>query len=140
MLFYTTRSLRRASEITADTARLQTELWSTVRRAIVAVPAPLMGVLVSGMNDVMNAQRSTEAAWLNRIPVAAWVLMLMIGMGCSWLWGYRARQTDWLAFMVVPIAASVCFFLIADLDSPRGGAIHVTPRNLSSLSQSLPAQ
>jgi hypothetical protein len=139
MLFYTTRSPGRASEITADTVQLQTELWSTLRPAIVAVPAPLMGLLVSGMNDVINSQRSSQAAWLNRIPVAAWALMV-IGLGCCWLVGYRARRTDWLAFLVVPIAVSVCFFLIADLDSPRGGAIHVTPQNLSILSQSLPAQ
>ncbi len=32
---------------------------------------------------------------------------------------------------------SVCVFLLADLDSPRGAAIHVTPQNLLSLSQSL---
>ncbi len=140
MLLYTTRSPDRASEITADTVRLQTELWSTLRPAIAAVPPPLMGLLVSGMNDVINSQRSSQAAWLNRIPVAAWALMGIIGIGCSWLIGYRARRTDWLAFLVVPVAVSVCFFLIADLDSPRGGAIRVTPQNLSSLSQSLPAE
>jgi hypothetical protein len=99
-----------------------------------------MGLLVSGMNDVINSQRSTQAAWLNRIPVAAWALMGIIGIGCCWLIGYRARRTDWLAFLVVPVAVSICFFLIADLDSPRGGAIRVTPQNLSSLSQSLPAE
>ena len=66
--------------------------------------------------------------------------MTIIGMGCCWLIGYRARRRDWLAFLIVPIAVSVCFFLIADLDSPTGGAIRVTPQNLSSLSQSLPAQ
>ena len=140
MLFYTTRSPGRASEIAADTVRLQTELWSTLRPAIAAVPAALMGLLVSGMNDVINSQRSSQAAWLNRIPVAAWALMAIIGIGCCWLIGYRARRTDWFAFLVVPVAVSVCFFLIADLDSPRGGAIRVTPLNLSSLSQSLPAQ
>ena len=140
MLFYTTRSPGRASEIAADTVRLQTELWSTLRPAIAAVPAPLMGLLVSGMNDVINSQRSSQAAWLNRIPVAAWVLMATIGIGCCWLIAYRARRTDWLAFLVVPVAVSICFFLIADLDSPRGGAIRVAPLNLSSLSQSLPAQ
>jgi hypothetical protein len=140
VLFYTTRSSGRASEIAADTVRLQTELWSTLRPAIAAVPPPLMGVLVSGMNDVINSQRSSQAAWLNRIPVAAWALMATIGVGSCWLIGYRARRTDWLAFLVVPIAVSICFFLIADLDSPRGGVIRVTPQNLSSLSQSLPAQ
>ena len=140
MLFYTTRSSARASEIAADTVRLQTELWSTLRPAIAAVPPPLMGLLVSGMNDVINSQRSSQAAWLNRIPVAAWALMATIAIGCCWLIAYRARRTDWLAFLVVPVAVSICFFLIADLDSPRGGAIRVTPLNLSSLSQSLPAQ
>jgi hypothetical protein len=140
ILFYTTRSPGRASEITADTVRLQAELWSTLRPAIPAVPAPLMGLLVSGMNDVINSQRSSQAAWLNRIPVAAWALMAIIGIGCCGVIGYHWRRTDWHAFLVVPVAVSVCFFLIADLDSPRGGAIRVSPLNLSSLSQTLPAQ
>jgi hypothetical protein len=140
VLFYSTRSAGRASEISAETVRLQTELWSTIRPAIAVIPAPLMGLLVSGMNDVINSQRSSQAAWLNRIPVAAWTLMVVIGIFCCWLIGLRARRTDWLAFLLVPIAVSICFFLIADLDSPRGGAIHVNPQNLSSLSQSLPAQ
>jgi hypothetical protein len=140
ILFYTTRSPGRASGITTDTVRLQAELWSTLRPAIATVPPPLMGLLVTGMNDVINSQRSSQAAWLNRIPIAAWALMAVIGIGCCWLIGYRARRTDWLAFLVVPIAVSVSFFLLGDLDSPRGGAIRVTPQNLSSLSQSLPAQ
>jgi hypothetical protein len=140
MLFYTTRNSDRVAEITAETVRLQTELWSAVRPAIAAIPPPLMGLLVSGMNDVFNSQRSSQAAWLNRIPVAAWALMAAIGMGCCWLIGYRARRTDWLAFLVTPVAVSISFFLMADLDSPRGGVIRVTPQNLSSLSQSLPAQ
>jgi len=140
MLFYTTRSSGRASEIAADTVQLQAQLWSTLRPALSTVPAPLMGVLVSGVNDVINSQRSCQGAWLNRIPVAAWALVMIIGIGSCWLMGYRARRTDWLAFLLVPIAVSVCFFLIADLDSPRGGAIRVTPQNLSILSQSLPAQ
>jgi hypothetical protein len=99
-----------------------------------------MGLLVSGMNDVINSQRSSQAAWLNRIPVVAWALMATISIGCCWLIAYRARQTDWIAFLVVPVAVSVSLFLIADLDSPRGGAIRVAPQNLLSLSQSLPAQ
>jgi len=96
-----------------------------------------MGVLVTGMDDVTNAQRSSQAAWLNRIPFTAWILMTAIGIGCCWLIANRARRTDWLAFMIVPIAVSVSFFLIADLDSPGGGLIRVAPVNLTSLSQFL---
>jgi len=140
LLFYTTRDHDRSSAVAADTIRLQAELWSSVRTAIAAVPPPLMGLLVSGMNDLTNSQRSTQAAWSNRIPIAAWCLMMVIAAGCCWVVGYRARKTDWFAFMIVPLSASVSFFLIADLDSPRGGAIRVYPQTLASLSQSLPRQ
>jgi hypothetical protein len=33
---------------------------------------------------------------------------------------------------------SISFFLIADIDSPRGGVIRVAPQNLVSLAQNLP--
>jgi hypothetical protein len=99
-----------------------------------------MGVLVSGVNDVVNSHRSSQAAWLNRIPIAAWALMLALSIGCCWLIGYGTRRTDWAKFLIVPVAVSVSFFLMADIDSPRGGAIRVAPQNLSILSQSLPPQ
>jgi hypothetical protein len=37
----------------------------------------------------------------------------------------------------LPFVVAVAFFLIADIDSPRRGVIHVLPQNLKSLSQSL---
>ena len=41
--------------------------------------------------------------------------------------------------LVVPLAASVSFFLIADIDSPRGGVVRVAPENLNRLAASLNA-
>jgi hypothetical protein len=38
---------------------------------------------------------------------------------------------------VLPLIISMAFFLIADLDSPRGGIIHVRPQNLLAVLQSL---
>ena len=38
-----------------------------------------MALVAKGMNDVLNAQGYTQAAWWNRIPVAAWGLMLVMG-------------------------------------------------------------
>ena len=40
---------------------------------------------------------------------------------------------------VLPLVLSISFFLIADLDSPRGGVIHVEPSNLMSFDHSLQA-
>jgi len=143
LLFYTISDRHELAKVAALTAQLENELWSTVRSAIEAVPPPLEGVVISAMSDVVNSQRSAQAAWVNRIPVAAWILMLTISTGCSFLIGYRARRTDWLTFLVMPVVVSISLFLISDLDSPRGGAIRVVPQNLTMLSQSLqdlPAQ
>jgi hypothetical protein len=92
------------------------------------------------MNDVLNSQGYTQSAWWNRIPLAAWILMVTIGVCCNLLIGYGARRSNWLILLIVPIAVSIAFFLIADIDSPRGGAIRVTPKNLLSLARSLPRQ
>ena len=139
VLLYTAGSRHRALEIRADVVRLQAELWATLRPALEKVPPPLLGALVQGLNDVVNTQRSSQAAWQNRIPVGAWALIIAISIGCCWLIGFRARRTDWLAFMVIPVAVAISFFLIAELDSPRGGVIRVVPNNLTSLAQSLEA-
>jgi len=139
ILFYTTRDKRQLDRINASTDQLQTELWSTVQARSVALPTPMVALAVSGMNDVLNSQGYTQAAWENRIPVAAWGLMAAIAIGCNLLIGYGARRMGRLFFLVLPLAVSISFFLIADIDSPRRGLIHVEPQNLVSLSQSLQA-
>jgi hypothetical protein len=137
VLFYTTRDGARLRQIDADTTRLQSELWSTVRTAAATQPTPLTALAISGMNDVLNSQGYTQAAWWNRIPSAAWGLMAAIAVFCNLLHGYHARTRDALLFLVLPLSVSISFFLIADIDSPRGGLIRVLPQNLLHLAQSL---
>jgi hypothetical protein len=140
VLFYTIRSQQRLAKIDADTTELQKELWSAVLPGAAAQPTPLLALVVSGMNDVLNSQGYTQAAWWNRIPIAAWGLMAAIAICCNLLIGYGAHRTDRRIFLIVPIAVSVAFFLISDIDSPRGGSILVAPQNLLSLAQSLSPQ
>ena len=102
-----------------------------------ASPTAVVALAVSGMNDVLNSQGYTQAAWWNRIPVAAWGLMVSIAVCCNLLLGYGARRHGALLFLILPLAVSISFFLIADIDSPRRGLIRVQPQNLISLSQSL---
>ena len=140
LLFYTTRNQQNLAKIDAYTAELQKKLWTAVLPGAAAQPTPSLALVVSGMNDVLNSQGYTQAAWWNRIPRSAWVLMVAIALGCNVLIGYGARRTDQRIFLIVPIAVSISFFLIADIDSPRRGTIHVAPQNLLSLSQSLSAR
>ena len=141
ILFYTIRDPGRVDRIIADTAVLQNELWSVVQGPAVAQPNPLNALVLSGMNDVLNSQGYTQAAWWNRIPTAAWVLMIVVGIFCNALFGNNAEHPDrhnW-RFFVLPLILAVAFFLIADLDSPAGGVIRVRPQNLLSAAASLRA-
>jgi hypothetical protein len=99
----------------------------------------LSTLAVAGMNDVLNSQGYTQAAWWNRIPIAAWGLMAVIGIFSNVLIGYGARRAEAhaLLLLVLPLVVSIAFFLIADIDSPRGGVIRVHPQNLVSLAGSL---
>jgi hypothetical protein len=139
VLFYKTRDERELQQINAFLRQLQTELWSTVLTAATRQPTPVVALAVSGMNEVLNLQGYIQAAWWNRIPVAAWGLMATIAICCNLLYGYHARTTSMLLFLILPLMVSISFLLIADIDSPRGGLIRVLPQNLVSLSQSLNA-
>jgi hypothetical protein len=139
VLFYETREVRQLQDINAATAQLQTDLWAAVQAPAAAQPTPVMGLVASGMNDVLNSQGYTQAAWWNRIPSAAWALMAAIAIGCNLLIGYSAHraESEGILLFILPLMVSISFYLISDIDSPRGGIVRVRPENLIVLSQSL---
>ena len=141
VLFYMARDEQQIRQINARTAQLQAELWSAVLAPAAAQPTPTVALAVSGMNDVLNSQGYTLAAWWNRIPIAAWVLMAAIAICCNVLVGYCAQnvKAEGITLLILPLIVAIAFFLIADIDSPRGGVIRVHPQNLASLAESLRA-
>jgi len=125
----------------AQTARLQEQLWSAILGPAAANPTPIMALVVSGMNDVLNAQGYTQAAWWNRIPGSAWGLMIVIALLCNVLVGYGShsfRAAKRLLF-IFPVFIAIALAFIADIDAPRHGIIRVSPQNLKSLAISLRA-
>jgi hypothetical protein len=139
LIFYTTRDPEELRQVNARTAQLQSELWAAVQAPATAQPTPLAALAVAGMNDVLNSQGYTQAAWWNRIPYAAWGLMALIAIGCNLLVGYGVRDVKAAGklLVILPLVTAISFLLIADIDSPRGGVIRVIPQNLISLAESL---
>jgi len=123
LLFYTIRDDRLLQQCNARTVQLQAAL------------------VASGMNEVLDAQGYVQAAWWNRIPAAAWFLMVVIALCCQVLVGYGLRtvMANRVLLNVLPLMMSVSFFLIADIDSPRRGVIRVQPENLLSIAELMQA-
>ena len=121
-----------------ETAVLQSDLWRLAAGVANEKPTPISAVIVTGMNDVLNSQDYSEAALINRIPLGAWILMFLIAVfGCV-VQGYGAKGNlrRGLLITILPMTVSLSLALIADIDSPRGGIIHVQPQNLTRLVKS----
>lgn len=139
ILFYTIRDFDQVAPMDARTARLQSELWATIRGPAATHPTPIVGLVVVAINDVINAQGYSQAAFWNRIPAAAWGLMLAMALCANFLIGYGSRNSrmGYALLFVLPLVVGISFMLIADIDTPRRGLIHVLPQNLMSLAESL---
>ena len=139
ILLYQSRDEDRRQQIRQRITQLQGQLWSTVQNAALAQPSALTALAAAGMNDVLNSQGYTQAAWWNRIPRAGWLLMSVIALLCNVLLGYAASGATIrsLLLLILPLLLSIAFLLIADIDSPRGGNIRVSAPNLASLSEQI---
>jgi lipopolysaccharide export LptBFGC system permease protein LptF len=124
-------------QIVAEADRLQTEMWSAVSTSAAARPSPLTALTVAGMNEVLDRQGDAQAARWNRIPIAAWALVIVMSIFSNVLMGYGALERSSLLFLVLPIALSMSLFLIAEIDSPGRGVIRVQPQNLERLAEFL---
>ena len=137
--FYAERDPALLDEINSRTAALQARLWAAVRGPAAEQQNPVIALTVAGMNDVLNSQGYTQAAFWNRIPGGAWLLMFFIALVANAMVGYGAQEqrVPPMLLLLLPVLLSVSFYLVADIDSPRSGIIHVIPQNLISLAASL---
>ncbi len=133
--YYTTRDSAERDALAARTATLQNDMWAVVRDAALARPDPLSQITVIGMNDVINRQGYMQAAWWNRIPHAAWLLMAAMAACANFMVGFGSNRprSELRLLLVLPGLVAVAFFLIADIDAPYGGIIRVAPQNLTAL-------
>lgn len=140
ILFYQARHPETVDKINRDTALLADSLWKIVMKNTKATPTPPMALLASGMNDVFNTAGYTQAAWWNRIPRSAWILLIILAMFTIVMIRFRncSRKRSATMPWLLPIVFSFAFALIADIDSPRGGIIRIQPQNLLALAESLP--
>lgn len=139
ILFYSKQDHETAKQITQRTIALENAMWNELLPVARTQSTPTTALVISGMNDVINSHGYTQAAWWNRIPTAAWWLMGAIAIGANMLVGFGARnfKRNIGLFMIFPMMIAISFFLIADIDSPRGGVIRIDPRNLNDLKHNM---
>ena len=137
--YYEARIPRTIREVNALTTTLQAQLWDAVKAPANANPNSVTALAVAAVNDVLSSQGDTQAAWGNRIPFTAWMMMGSIAFFATMLVGVGVERPQHFPRMlaILPLIISIAFFLIADVESPRLGIISIVPDNLRELSGTL---
>jgi hypothetical protein len=64
--------------------------------------------------------------------------MGLISVLCNLMLGYMTGKLKSRAFLaILPLVVAIAFTLIADIDTPRRGLIHIVPQNLQALEATL---
>lgn len=136
---YVTRDATELATLDRAIVALHDDMWRSARDGARDTPDALRALVVASVNDVINAQGYAQAAGWNRIPHGAWALMTLLAVCASFLVGLGTRRPVLEAriMAVLPLVVALAFFLIADIDAPRSGAIRVTPLDLLALDASL---
>jgi hypothetical protein len=112
--------------------------------AVSFVTLCLSVVMGAALRRKRALEEDTHRSYDVMLAATLTLLGLIIGFSfsmatcCCLLVGYgvRDRKAGRMLIPILPLVVSIAFFLIADIDSPRGGVIRVSPQNLISLVRS----
>lgn len=137
--FYESTDDKLRAELRMDSIQLQGKMWTFVSEAAKQTPNPVTMSLVEACNQLYITQQKTMASWRQQIPLAAWLILIVFGVCSNFLIGYNMhggkRGVRWA--LVVPFVTALALFMVAEIDVPGKGVIHVTPQNLEALQQTL---
>jgi hypothetical protein len=114
----------------ARTGAIQDKLWSVAATDAGAHRDAITGLFVATLNDTIDFSEKRTAAWENRIPAAAWVLLVFMSAAASALVGIGTTARSRALLLVLPVVAGAVLMLIADLDSSRGGFVRVQQKSM----------
>ncbi|TNV21760.1 hypothetical protein FH968_06345 [Buttiauxella sp. B2] len=137
--FYQLHDEEELATLDKETASSQTQLWQVIKNETHISTTPVTALIAAGMNDVINTQGYTQAAWIKRFPASAWVLLVAIAVICNILIGYgsHSKKSNKVYLFILPAIIAVALSMVADIASPRGGLIRIEPQNLLLLKSSI---
>ena len=104
---------------------LQKKMWAAGSAEAAVHRDPITALFLSSLNDSIDATEKRTAAFENRIPIAAWVLLLFMASAANALIGVGASRKARPLLVVLPFVVGAAMMLIRNLDSSRAGFIRV---------------
>jgi Protein of unknown function (DUF4239) len=125
---------------TARSHELQAQLWTQAKDAAAASPTPITSIYVSSLNDTIDLEAKRVAARRARVPISIWIMLFLLSILACLSFGFSLRRRFLLSMIVAPLMISIVMALIADLDTPNRGFIHVDLDSIQRLQSDLHSQ
>lgn len=132
-------SAKRIDESLRQAALLQASMWHLAAQFANSRPDPVSAQFLSSVTDLVDVSESRTAAFENRIPIIAWIMLVFISFIASVLVGVGIGTRSQLLRLVLPIVVASALSLTLDLDSPRSGLIRVHQYSLERVAAAIEA-
>lgn len=115
----------------------QTQLWSIAVNEADKAANPVIASVLTAYNDLYISQERTTVSWRFQIPNIVWALLIFFAVVSNFLIGYNSRKELGMnmIILVLPLLMTLALFIIAEIDIPGKGVIHVTPDDLLALKE-----
>lgn len=115
------------------TKALQTQLWQQIVAVTQQSQTPVIVAYMQTLNEAIDISEKRLAAFENRVPKSVWMIITIVAVFQSFAAGFSLKRKFWFSLVMTPIVIAVVMALIADLDSPSTGLIHVEQNAMNRL-------
>lgn len=124
-------------EAVRRSTQLQAELWRTATSAANLRPDGIRGLYLASVNNSIDLSEKLTAAFENRIPSVAWLLLLFIASSASMLTGLSFTSRSAVLLAILPVIVGAALTLILDLDTPRTGLVQIEQQSMHRVQQQI---
>ncbi|MDH5856421.1 hypothetical protein [Lampropedia aestuarii] len=133
--FFEASNDQQRAQLRLESMQVQTTMWEFISQLAQRQPDPVIAKALTVSSELYVSQQKTVASWRHQIPIAAWTILVIFGLCSNYLIGNNIRgksgRNRLLFFM--PAVTALTLFMIAEIDAPGKGVIHVTPENLKDI-------
>lgn len=117
----------------------QQRLWQLAEVEASLPGRPNALAVLNTYADLGDCVTQTQSVWRRQLPDAAWWLLMLFALSLCYIVGYRfsVEMKNTKPLLFVPVLMAFGLFMIAEIDLPGQGIIHVIPDGLQSLAEEL---
>jgi hypothetical protein len=132
-------SMNRLQVSLDQTNVLQGRMWAVASDYARSHTDSITSLFLTAMGDSFSHSEERTAAFENRIPLAAWIILMLVATAAIVLVSVDIGSRFSLLRFVLPVVVAAVLALMLDLDSPRYGWIAVQQNSMLRVAQRVAA-